>query len=161
MVATDAPRNATPTATRSALPLLDYLGRLARAGAEAALTPRGLRPRHLVALTLLAESGPTAQQDLAAALRLDPSNLVGLLNQLDANGLVTRRRSPADRRRHIVELTAQGHAVLDEVLDALHDVEVELLRGLDPDRRDALIDLLQQAVGDVQPCTTGDTTADD
>jgi MarR family transcriptional regulator, transcriptional regulator for hemolysin len=154
MVTADAP--ATQAATRSALPLLDYLGRLARAGAEAALTPRGLRPRHLVALTLLAESGPAAQQDLAAALRLDPSNLVGLLNQLDADGLVTRRRSPADRRRHIVELTPEGQAVLEEVLDALHDIEAELLRGLDRGQRDALIDLLQQAIGDVNPCATPD-----
>jgi MarR family transcriptional regulator, lower aerobic nicotinate degradation pathway regulator len=152
MVAADAPA----TATRSALPLLDYLGRLARARTEATLAPKGLRPRHVVALVLLAETGPTAQQDLAAALRLDPSNLVGLLNQLDANDLVTRRRSPADRRRHIVELTRQGHAVLAEVLDALHHIEVDVLRALDPDQRDTLIDLLQQAIGDVQPCTTAD-----
>lgn len=152
MAAVDVPA----TATRSALPLLDYLGRLARAGAEATLTARGLRPRHLVALTLLAETGPAAQQDLAAALRLDPSNLVGLLNQLDADGLVIRRRSPADRRRHIVELTPHGRTVLEEVLEALHDVEAEVLRGLAPDQRDHLIDLLQQAIGDVQPCTTPD-----
>jgi len=152
MVATDAPA----TATRSALPLLDYLGRLARARTEATLTPRGLRPRHLVALVLLAETGPTAQQDLAGALRLDPSNLVGLLNQLDADGLLTRRRSPTDRRRHIVELTPQGHTLLEEVLEALHDVEVEVLQGLEPDQRNTLVDLLQQAIGDVNPCATPD-----
>lgn len=152
MVAADAPA----PAARSALPLLDYLGRLARARTEATLAPRGLRPRHVVALVLLVESGPTAQQDLAAALRLDPSNLVGLLNQLDADGLVTRRRSQADRRRHIVELTRHGHAVLGDVLGALHDVEVDVLRALDPDQRDALVDLLQQAIGDVQPCATAE-----
>jgi DNA-binding MarR family transcriptional regulator len=135
------------------LPLLDYLGRMARVHSEAALVPHQLRPRHLVALAILAESGATTQQDLGAALRLDPSNLVGLLNELDTRGLVSRRRSPTDRRRHIVELTEHGHVILDEVRTAVDALEAELLGGLDRDQRATLAELLRQAVGDAIPCS--------
>ena len=87
------------------LPLINHLARVARRAADTSV-PHGLRPRQLVALTLLDEHGPVSQQALGEALRLDPSNVVGLLNELEERGLVTRRRDPADRRRHIVELSA-------------------------------------------------------
>src|SRR6202140_2070084 len=90
------------------LPLLEHLARVGRRAAESSMSPGGLRPRHLIALKLLSEQGPASQQGLAEALSLDPSNVVGLLNELEERGLVTRRRDPADRRRHIVELSTTG-----------------------------------------------------
>src|SRR5260370_39567961 len=77
-----------------------------------ALEPFGLRKRHVVAMTYLRENGPTAQQALAGALGIDPSNLVGLLNELEDRKLVVRRHAPRDRRRHIVEITAGGERAL-------------------------------------------------
>jgi DNA-binding MarR family transcriptional regulator len=142
----------TATTTGHCLPLLDYLGRIARVRSEAALEPHGLRPRHLVALAVLAESGATAQQDLAAALRLDPSNLVGLLNELDERGLVSRHRSASDRRRHIVGLTDAGEATLARVHETLQGVEDELLGGLGPEDRAKLGELLRRLAGDANPC---------
>jgi MarR family transcriptional regulator, lower aerobic nicotinate degradation pathway regulator len=141
------------TTTGHCLPLLDYLGRMARVRSEEALEPHGLRPRHLVALAVLAESGPAPQQELAVALRLDPSNLVGLLNQLDDRGFVTRHRSPADRRRHIVELTREGERTLAAIHRTLRAAEDELLGGLEEDDRAKLGELLRRLVGDVNPCT--------
>src|ERR1700676_5268885 len=90
------------------LPLLDHLARIGRRPAEPSMSPAGLRPRPLIALKLLSEHGPASQHGLAEALSLDPSNVVGLLNELEERGLITRRRDPADRRRHIVELSATG-----------------------------------------------------
>src|ERR1700733_8713509 len=94
------------------LSLLDHLAGVGRRAAEASMAPGGLRPRHLIALRLLSENGPTTQQGLAEALRLDPSNVVGLLNELEERELITRRREPSDRRRHIVELSASGETEL-------------------------------------------------
>src|SRR5580693_4678125 len=88
--------------------LLDHLARLTRQRTESALAPLGLRPRHLVALTVLRDHGSPTQQALAAALQTDRTNLIGLLNQLETEGLILRRRSTEDRRRHIVELTDDG-----------------------------------------------------
>ena len=127
--------------------LLDHLGRLIRMRAESALAPLGLRPRHLVALTVLRDHGSSTQQALAAALRVDRTNLVGLLNELETEGLIARRRSTEDRRRHIVELTDGGGRRLAEAESALTAAEDDVLSALDADQRETLYQLLQQATG--------------
>src|SRR3984957_4734019 len=112
------------------LPLLDPLARVGRRAAELSMSPGGLRPRHLIALKLLRDSGPASQQGLADALSLDPSNVVGLLNELEERGLIARRRDPADRRRHIVELSASGEEELGCADARLSRVEDDLLSAL-------------------------------
>src|SRR5271154_1768563 len=121
-------------ASYQSLALLDHLSRVARREADGAPDPDGLRPRHLVALTLLRDHGAATQQALAEALRLDPSNLVGLLNDLESRGLVTRRRDPDDRRRHIVELAPAGLTTLHAAEQRLAAVENKVL-GAPSDRR--------------------------
>ena len=112
---------------------------------ESALAPLGLRPRHLVALTVLRDHGSPTQQALASALRTDRTNLIGLLNELEGEGLIVRRRSSADRRRHIVELTEQGTERLAQAEAALAAAEDEVLGALDAEQRETLFLLLQQA----------------
>lgn len=129
------------------LPLLDHLARIGRRAAEASMAPGGLRPRHLVALTLLHDHGPIGQQVLADTLRLDPSNVVGLLNELEERGLVVRRRDPLDRRRHIVELSRTGAQELCSAQVRLLTVEDELLAALTADERATLHALLTRAAG--------------
>jgi len=129
------------------LPLLDHLARVGRRAAEASMAPGGLRPRHLVALTLLSDHGPLSQQALAETLRLDPSNVVGLLNELEERALIVRRRDPADRRRHIVELSTAGARELRKAEDRLLCVEDDLLAGLTREERATLHALLTRAAG--------------
>src|SRR3984893_17017462 len=104
----------------------------------AALAPLGLRSRHLVALTVLREGGGSTQQALSTTLQIDRTNLVGLLNELEADKLIERRRSISDRRRHIVEITAAGTDLLAQVEVALAAVEDEVLGGLDDEQRETL-----------------------
>src|SRR5262245_36593383 len=89
-------------------PLLDYLARRIRAEAELEFRQFDLRARHVIALTLLRDFGERNQSDLAEALGIEPTNVVILLNDLESSGLVERRRSTGDRRRHIVLLTDTG-----------------------------------------------------
>ncbi|GAA4669617.1 MarR family winged helix-turn-helix transcriptional regulator [Amycolatopsis dongchuanensis] len=135
--------------------LLDHLSRRMRLRAEAVLAPLGLRPRHLVALTVLRDSGGSSQQALARTLEMDGTNVVGLLNDLEAEALVERRRSPQDRRKHIVELTGAGAERLAKAEFALAAVEDEVLADLDAPQREALYTLLRQATRDCveDPCT--------
>jgi DNA-binding MarR family transcriptional regulator len=126
-------------------PLLDHLARRMRLRSESVLAPLGLRPRHLVALTVLRDSGGIGQQALASTLQIDGTNVVGLLNDLEAEGLVERRRSPEDRRRHVVSLTAAGTKRLREAECALAGVEDEVLGALQPAERDTLYELLRRA----------------
>jgi MarR family transcriptional regulator, lower aerobic nicotinate degradation pathway regulator len=145
--------SSTPTRHRSSA-LLDHLARLVRLRAESALEPIGLRPRHLVALTVLRDHGSPTQQALAAALQTDRTNLIGLLNELETDGLILRRRSTEDRRRHFVELTDKGIQRLAEAEAALAAAEDEVLSALDTEQRETLYQLLAQATtSHVVDCT--------
>ena len=135
------------------LPLLDYLARVGRRAAEASMAPGGLRPRHLIALKVLDEQGAVTQQALAETLSLDPSNVVGLLNDLEERRLITRRRDPEDRRRHIVEVSSLGEEELELANARLSCVENELLSALNDEERSTLYDLLVRAVGVATTCT--------
>jgi MarR family transcriptional regulator, lower aerobic nicotinate degradation pathway regulator len=115
--------------------------------AEQLLGEFGLRPRHHIAMTILRDLGETGQADLAATLQIDRTNLVGLLNDLEERGLIERRRSTEDRRRHTVALTAEGRRQLAKVEFALLAIESHVLAGLDEGERRQLHDLLQRAVG--------------
>jgi DNA-binding MarR family transcriptional regulator len=125
--------------------LLDHLARRMRVRSEAVLAPLGLRPRHLVALTVLRNRGDCTQQALAVTLEMDGTNVVGLLNELEAENLIERRRSPEDRRRHVVELTATGAEQLAKAEVALAAIEDEVLGALDESQRATLYNLLLQA----------------
>jgi DNA-binding MarR family transcriptional regulator len=146
-----ASRTDTAAATHQSLVLINHLARIAQRGSETALDPTGLRPRHLVALNVLRDHGATTQGALGEALRLDPSNLVGLLNELEERGLLVRRRDPGDRRRHIVELSAAGRQALLRAERALVSVQDDVLGALDGDERAALHALLLRAAGGQLP----------
>ena len=135
--------------------LLNHLARRMRLRSEAVLAPLGLRPRHLVALTVLRDGGDCTQQALAATLEMDGTNIVGLLNELEAENLIERRRSPEDRRRHVVELTDAGAQQLAKAEFALAAIEDEVLGALDESQRETLYNLLLQAArGGETSCPT-------
>lgn len=72
------------------------------------LEPMGLtHPQYLVMLALW-EAEPLRVSELAERLSLEPATLSPLLKRLEAGGLVTRRRDPADERAVAVTLTAEG-----------------------------------------------------
>jgi DNA-binding MarR family transcriptional regulator len=139
------------TARRQVLPLVDHLARLGRRAADSRESSGCLRPRHLIAIKVLGDHGPMAQHALGEALSLDPSNVVGLLNELEERGLIERRRDPADRRRHIVSLSPAGTDSLEASDSDVKRVEDDLLKALTPGERAQLYDLLARAVGGVMP----------
>lgn len=122
--------------------LIARVARIVRQRFEQVLSPLGLRQRHVVALSYLRGHGPTAQQLLADRLRMDPSSMVCLLNELEENELVVRHRDRSDRRRGIVELSPRGELALCEVDQALQIVEDEVLRRLASGERGTLRRLL-------------------
>jgi DNA-binding MarR family transcriptional regulator len=125
--------------------LLELLARRMRSAGESALEHAGLRPRHLIALTVLRDRGDSGQADLAATLRIDRTNLVGLLNELERDGLIERRRSPEDRRRHTVVLTETGRERLARAEFMLSAAEDVVFGALTAKQRESLYELLQKA----------------
>src|SRR4051794_6982559 len=122
--------------------LMIKLGRITMHRFTEALEPFGIRPRHVAALIELRDRGEVTQQSLCSQLHLDPTNLVAILNELEDRGYATRRRDPEDRRRHLVEVSKKGIAVVEKVAEVMDGVEDELLSGFEPAEREQLQGLL-------------------
>ena len=124
--------------------LLSQLGFRSRSRFTEAIAPLGIRPAHYGILSVLMESGPITQAELAGALRLDSGWLVGLLDELEAEGLVVRAPDPVDRRRHAVSLTPAGRRRRQQPTRVGRHVEDEVLRSLAPEEREELRRLLRR-----------------
>src|SRR2546423_839205 len=118
------------------------LGRITVHRFTEALEPFGIRPRHVAALIELRDRGELTQQSLCVQLHLDPTNLVAILNELEEKGFATRRRDPEDRRRHLVEVSKRGIALIEKVSQVMDGVEADLLDALEPAGRVQLEGLL-------------------
>jgi DNA-binding MarR family transcriptional regulator len=122
--------------------LLALLGQEAMRRLRAAHTAQNLKPRQFQILGLLHDHGGLAQRELMQEMNVDPSILVTLLNPLEADGLVSRERDPADRRRHLVTLTPPGERALASASSAQKVTEDALFASLDDDQRAQLGALL-------------------
>jgi DNA-binding MarR family transcriptional regulator len=76
--------------------------------------------------------------ELATASRLSKQAMTGLVKQCEDDGLVERRRDPADGRAFNVRLTARGRAFRTVALEVRTELDDELLRVLGTRNRDAL-----------------------
>ncbi|TYK43449.1 MarR family winged helix-turn-helix transcriptional regulator [Actinomadura decatromicini] len=116
------------------------LAQVARAGRTAMgrmMDEHGLGLWHFAVLASLDDAAPASQRELGRRLRIDPSDLVEVVGRLADAGLVRRERDPSDRRRYVVELTAEGRAELDEVTRRAAALDDRLLEPLDADDRAA------------------------
>ena len=142
-VAKDTKASTPPgIAQRWPMLLMIKLGRITMHRFTEALEPFGIRPRHVAALIELRDRGELTQQSLCGQLHLDPTNLVAILNELEQRGYATRRRDPEDRRRHLVEVSKKGIAVIEKVSEVMDGVENDLLDGLELAEREQLEGLL-------------------
>ncbi len=116
--------------------LLARANALSLAAGNAALSEYGLRVRSYSVLSLAAGTARPSQRDLAELLRLDPSQVVALVDDLQARGLVVREPDPADRRANVVVATHLGRTVHTEAAAAAKAAEAALHEDLsDVDRR--------------------------
>src|SRR5437588_8991788 len=106
----------------------------------------GLKLRQLMLLSYLSSGAPALQQQLCESLWLDANNCVLLLNELEDLGYVQRKRDPADRRRHVVELTEAGRTALGRAEAAQESLGDELFGALSDEERATLRSLLSRAV---------------
>jgi DNA-binding MarR family transcriptional regulator len=106
----------------------------------------GIKLRQLMLLSYLRKGAPALQQQLCESLWLDPNNCVLLLNELEEMGYVERRRDPADRRRHMVDITDEGRVALERAERAQEEIGDELLSALSDEERATLRSLLSRAV---------------
>jgi DNA-binding MarR family transcriptional regulator len=108
------------------------------------LAPLGLRPKHFALLNIVAVEEGISQQKLGERLTLEPSGIVPTIDELEAQGLLERRRDPEDRRRYALYLTPDGQAKLAEACKAAAQRANELLRPLDEREVEVLHDMLSR-----------------
>jgi DNA-binding MarR family transcriptional regulator len=98
------------------------------------------------ALNVLDAEGEITQHRLSTCTGIDPSSMVGTIDELEKQGLVQRRRNPSDRRAHALHLTEHGRETLTRGRQLARAAQDELLAPLDPEERAQLHALLLRLV---------------
>jgi MarR family transcriptional regulator, lower aerobic nicotinate degradation pathway regulator len=110
--------------------LLKRLGFAAKERGMEAYEAEDVHPYHFAILLALDEGGHETQGAIADALGYDRGQLVGLLDEIEERGLIERRRDPNDRRRHLVQMTADGKRKLRRLRTLARGLEDDFLEPL-------------------------------
>jgi DNA-binding MarR family transcriptional regulator len=105
-------RNPDPALVEQVQRALRGANRVLFARLRSSLLREGLPFSRFLVLRLLAVRGPTTSKALAEAMGVTTANMPGLIDGLEAEGLVRRKRSTKDRREILVSATAKGRRML-------------------------------------------------
>jgi len=111
-------------------------------------------------LLMLHHSGGSGGQELARSMGVSLATLTGIIDRMVSQGLVTRREDPTDRRVRIIELTAHGSRMIDEIVTTGSQRLRELLERVEPDGLDVILRALRLLCGALRgaegsPCAPG------
>src|SRR3954470_4911753 len=141
-------RTAVPSPIPSGAPvharaayLLARVGRTQAARFSERMRSLGLRPKHFALLNAVALSDGASQQEIGGHMGLDPSGLVGAIDELEDMGLGGGRPAPADRTRYALALTENGTAMLRRARRLVSDGAREILGPLDDGEVETLVAL--------------------
>ena len=101
-----------------------------------------LSPVQCHVLHLIEPERPLPMGRLARTLGCDASNVTGLVDRLEARGLVQRRPSTADRRVKVIRLTARGSRMRARLLKGMTVASHPLAR-LSPEQQRTLVRILE------------------
>ena len=121
---------------------------VSRAFDDALAQAGGSAPVWLVLISLKSQQVRN-QRELAEAVGIREATLTHHLNSMDERGLITRRRDPANRRVHLVELTEAGEAAFQRLRGAATAFDQRLRAGLSGDEVSQLEALLGRLAANV------------
>ncbi len=110
--------------------------------AQAALAELDLRVPSFSCLSVIVRNPGIAPSVLAERLKMERSNIVVIIDELESRELIGRRQSKTDRRRYALTATVRGRRLHDKAVVALHASEAPFLGRLDAEERAQLIALL-------------------
>ncbi len=106
----------------------------------------GLTPALFALLNVIGAHEGAIQQELGAAMGIDRTTMVSLIDQLEGAGLARRRPSAKDRRAREVAITPKGRRLLGRARGMLSRAENDVLGGLTTEERRELLTLLRRAL---------------
>ncbi|MFZ3570741.1 MarR family winged helix-turn-helix transcriptional regulator [Streptomyces sp. BH097] len=143
MAATSSPR--TDPLTLEVVELIGEIVARYHQEYEEAASRHGLTGAQARVLGLLSME-PLPMRRVATRLKCEPSNVTGIVDRLEARGLVERQPSPGDRRVKVAAATAEGRRIARTLRETL-DFAREPLAGLTQEERVAFRDMLRRMLG--------------
>lgn len=118
--------------------------------AKTRLAEQRVNYTHARALHILQCKGPQIMSGLGDDLGITPRYVTILIDSMERDGLVRRRRHPKDRRATLIELTDAGRTMCGRVGDGHVEAAAELLRVLSPRQQLVLLEAMQTLLGELQ-----------
>lgn len=142
----------TSTIDRATAYHIHRMGRLLRVHLNKMLRENGLdiSTEQWFMLFRLYEKSPLAQNELADKELNDHPNITRMIDALEKRKWVQRDPDPDDRRRHLISLTAYGHAQMESVLPAVVATRESLFAGIDASDIEVMLRVFQQMEGNMK-----------
>lgn len=128
--------------------LLTQLGTYAAKRFAERLVALNLAPYHAGILRILSRSESQSQRQLAAALNMHASRLVGVIDEMETLGLVARKANGRDRRTYTLHITEKGREAFAAIGVIGREHNDALCASLNPEEREQLAQLLQRIAGE-------------
>jgi DNA-binding MarR family transcriptional regulator len=106
----------------------------------------GVKPPTYGVLNVVDQRGPISQREVCDVLDVHPSDMVEIMDIVEREGWVERRRDPEDRRRYRLTLTEAGRRTRARYDDIAAQAEALVLEPLTEDERRTLLDLVAKVV---------------
>lgn len=106
----------------------------------------GVTPVQYAALQCVANAPGIDQRTLARTIGFDTSTIGGVIDRLEARGLLARNAKPDDRRVRLLALTPAGHALLRELQPDMQRAQKRILEPLAPRQRTEFLRMLRTLV---------------
>lgn len=105
----------------------------------------GISPIQARTLLFIDPEQPRTMSEVAQELGCGPSNITGVIDKLEARGLVERRVRAGDRRARTLAMTRRGHSLRKRLSDRLHEPAPWML-ALSPEDQADLVEILRRAL---------------
>lgn len=109
---------------------------------QEAVAPLDITPGQFGVLILIKENEGLSQSDLGAAVGIDRSTMVAVIDRLESRGLVVRAPSPNDRRSYALRLSPEGERLMDDLIPRVQAHDQSMVKDLTTEERRLLIDFL-------------------
>lgn len=107
----------------------------------------GVTPVQFAVLQTLAAQSGIDQRTLARAVAFDTSTIGGVIDRLEARGLLTRSHSSGDRRVRLLDLTPDGQALLAGLTPSMQRTQQRILAPLSAPERKEFMRMMQLVIG--------------